>query len=434
MGYTAPAVKPPAMSDHFARRSPSVIRLAQIEFMKRRDGVEAINLAIGNVSLPMHPAMSRRMRALGKGSPHARGVVRYTPSVGTEEANRAFLNTIAAGGFPTRGLYSQVTDGGSQAMELAVLGTCGRVKGRHRPLMLIDPHYTNYIAMAQRTGVRMVSIRRELRDDGTFTLPDFGDIERALRRHRPGAIVVIPYDNPSGQFTPQRDLDRLARLATTHDCWIVSDEAYRQLVYTGERPSSVWGASAARGRRISIESTSKVWNACGLRVGALVTDNARFHEQSVAEYTSNLCANALGQHIFGAIAHEPASRLRGWFDRQRAYYRKLMGDFARALQRRIPGIVVSRPDAALYSVVDVRKVARPGFDAMEFVRYCARRGRARVGGRELTLLVAPMEGFFLSRRDLAKTMMRLAYVESPERMRLVPELFERLLRGFERGD
>ena len=89
----------PPLSKHFASRKPSALRLAQIEFMKRGDNCAAVNTAIGNVSLPMHPAMQRRMRALGeKGSPFERGVVPYSATVGSEETQRAFLNVIASSG------------------------------------------------------------------------------------------------------------------------------------------------------------------------------------------------------------------------------------------------------------------------------------------------------------------------------------------------
>ncbi|MHC4607257.1 MAG: aminotransferase class I/II-fold pyridoxal phosphate-dependent enzyme, partial [Planctomycetota bacterium] len=213
-------MKKPVLSDHYSNRQPSALRVAQIEFMKRTDRVEAVNVAIGNVSLPMHPAMKRRMHNLRKG-PHGKGVVGYTPTVGVPEANKAFLGIIASCGFPVKNLHSQITDGGSQAMELAILGACGRVKGKHRPLMLIDPNYTNYISMAERLGVRMVSIQRELKEDGTFAMPDLSGIERAMRKHRPGAIVVIPYDNPCGQFFDQKTLNRLARLAVKYNLWII---------------------------------------------------------------------------------------------------------------------------------------------------------------------------------------------------------------------
>ena len=89
----------PELSAHYEGRKPSAIRLAQIEFLKRKDGVDAVNTAIGNVSLPMHPAMQARMRSLGDGeSPFADGVVKYTPTVGTEEACRAMLHIIDSSG------------------------------------------------------------------------------------------------------------------------------------------------------------------------------------------------------------------------------------------------------------------------------------------------------------------------------------------------
>ncbi|MCH7810397.1 MAG: pyridoxal phosphate-dependent aminotransferase, partial [Chloroflexi bacterium] len=92
------------ISDHFASRQPSPIRQAQILFAERadRDEIEVINLAIGNVSLPMHPAMRQRMATLAAaGSPFENGVVKYSPSVGTDEAQAAFINIIASTGANT---------------------------------------------------------------------------------------------------------------------------------------------------------------------------------------------------------------------------------------------------------------------------------------------------------------------------------------------
>lgn len=51
----------PKLSNYFTTKQPSALRMAQMEFAKRTDGVEAINVSIGNVSLPMHPAMQERM-------------------------------------------------------------------------------------------------------------------------------------------------------------------------------------------------------------------------------------------------------------------------------------------------------------------------------------------------------------------------------------
>jgi len=106
----------PQMSAHFQSRMPSAIRLAQIRFMERKEKAAVVGVAIGNVSLPTHPAMQKRMFNLNAPeSPFKDGVVKYTATVGFEETNRAFLNIIASSGFNTDGLYSQITDGGSQA-------------------------------------------------------------------------------------------------------------------------------------------------------------------------------------------------------------------------------------------------------------------------------------------------------------------------------
>ncbi len=448
----------PLLSDYFSGRVPSVIRLAQIEFARRREEekepIEAINVAIGNVSLPMHPAMIARMKSLGsEESPFKTGVVKYTPTVGVEETRRAFLNIIASSGFDTGKLYVQITDGGSMAMEIVVVGLLGGAGSSERPLLVIDPAYTNYVAFARRLGRGIVSVRRVLDENGKFSLPSIEEIEEAIEQHKPAALLVIPYDNPSGQLYDYESLGELARLCVKYNMWMISDEAYRELYYTepggvsgnewgnqvtgGKRVVSIWGLSdklvpGIEGRRISIETASKVWNACGLRIGAIVTDNEDFHEKAVAEATANLCPNALGQYIFGALAHESKEGLKRWYEKQRNYYRKMMMSFFKKMNEVLPGVIVSEPAASIYSVVDVRNIVDDNFDAYEFVMYCAREGKVKINDASYTLLVAPMEGFYrqMGNRKVGKTQMRIAYVETPDRMELVPLLFKELLVAY----
>ena len=429
----------PALSAHFASRQPSVVRLAQIEFAKRQDDVAALNVAIGNVSLPMHPAMQVRMRTLGEpDSPFAGGVVGYSATVGLGETNEAFLNIIAASGCDTSGLHSQVTDGGSQAMELVVVGCCGPAGSDEKPLLLIDAAYTNYKSFAERVGRATVSITRNLGDDGRFTLPDTDAIAATIAATGPGAMVVIPYDNPTGQYYGRETLVELARLCVEHDLWLISDEAYRELHYTGDEAVSVWSLTedevpGITGRRISIETSSKVWNACGLRIGALVTDNAEFHARAVAENTAGLCSNVIGQHIFGGLAKESHEDLRKWFADQRAYYGAMLEDFTRRTRDLLPGVIVSSPDASIYSVVDFRNIAPAGFDALEFVLFCAREGYVDIGGRRRTLLTAPMAGFYSApagEPNPGRTQLRIAYVAPPAEMAQVPELLAGLFKEY----
>jgi len=413
---------------------PSVIRQAQIVFSQRtdKDSIQVVNLAIGNVSLPMHPAMQTRMNELGN-SRFSDGIVKYTPSAGTQEARAAFLNIISAEGIDTSKLFSMITDGGSAAMELMMLGVCG--PSALRPLMLLDPAYTNYIEFSKRLSIPVVTAYREIHDDGIFAFLNLNSIESCIEKNHPTALLVIPYDNPTGQFLPKGTLSELARLCAKHGLWLVSDEAYRPLYYGQEESSSIWAISeqdvpGVSGIRISIESSSKVWNACGLRIGSLITDNKEFHAKAISEYTANLCANALGQEIFGALAHETQHDIQQWYKMQQNYYRSIMVSLRKNLIKELPGLIVTEPEAAIYFIIDFKNICDPSFDANSFVHYCASQGKVALDGNTYTLLLAPMNGFY-SEPDKGKTQMRVAMVESPSLMEKTPHLLAELYSTYQ---
>ncbi len=432
----------PILSRHFESRTPSDVRLAQMKYDEREVKPQAvINVGIGNVSLPTNPAMQKRMFNLGAPeSPFANGVLRYTGTAGTAECQDAFRNILNCEGFDTSKLNFIVTDGGSTGMELLLIGVCGDAGTSDRPLLMIDPAYTNYISFAERLGRKTVTVKRHLSDEGKFSLPELDKIEETIKAHNPGALLVIPYDNPTGQLYDYATLKELAKLCVKYNMWMVSDEAYRELYYDDKSELvSVWGLSDAdvpgiEGRRISIETSSKVWNACGLRIGAMVTDNEEFNTRCTAEYTANLCANAIGQYIFGALAHESKESIAAWAKGLREYYKEQLFKVYNGLKEKEPKLIVSSPDASIYSVIDVRNVVKPGFDAIDFVLYCAQKGSVNVDGVETTLLVAPLKGFYdipAGAENPGSTQFRISFVETPENMSKVPELFVSLLRQFE---
>ncbi len=429
-------MKEASLSSHFLSRRPSPIREAQILFARRadRDRIRVINVAIGDVRRPMHPAMRERLFGLDRpGSPFSDGIVGYSSSAGTDEARAAVLNVIAAAGVAIDGLQPVVTDGGSQAMELMLLGVAGPAAGR--PVLMLDPTYTNYRDLARRLAVPTVSVRRELSPDGVFVPPDPACIEGLVRDARPVALVILPADNPTGQLLSQESIRAYARICVDHGMWLVSDEAYRQLQFLSGAAPTIWrlderDVPGIHGRRIGIESASKLFNACGLRVGALVTDDAEFHARAVAEATATLCANVVGQYVFGALAHVPAAEITAWIDEQRRGYARAIERVAGAIASALPGAIVTRPEASLYAVVDVRRLVPDDFTARAFVCHCAERGRVAVDGVDHTLLVAPMDGFYGAGDEAGRTQMRLALVASDEDLATVPRLFAELLREY----
>lgn len=425
----------PKLSNHFLSNEPSAIRTAQQLYLDRTDKVDAINAAIGNVSLPMHPAMQRRMFELDQvNSPFRHGIVKYTSTKGTDEANAAVKNVLKASGINTKSLFTQITEGGSAAMELVILG----IADQGDKILMIDPAYTNYASMAKRTGRKIVTVSRSLKENGEFELPDFEAVEEVIEKVKPKAIIIIPFDNPTGQFMSKQTLINFAKLAVKHNMWLVSDEAYRELYYKDEDDLSIWSldnyqVKNIEGRRISIESASKVWNACGLRIGALVSDNQRFIEKSIAENTANLCPNAIGQYIYASLANETTNSLKTWFGAQKKYYKAVVKNLGTSLQKRMPQLIISNPDSALYCVLDFKLVEKH-FNAIDFAKFSASVGKVKLKEKPYTLLFSPMSGFYsMSPKDdnPGTSQIRLSYVETPERIKLIPELLEGLLFQFQ---
>tara|TARA_B100000073_G_scaffold336176_1_gene330638 strand:+ start:106 stop:1404 length:1299 start_codon:yes stop_codon:yes gene_type:complete len=427
-------MKKPILSKHFQDRSPSAIRSAQILFSERKDkdNIRVINLSIGNISLPMYPAMKNRLKQLGK-EIFSDGVIKYTPTVGSDIARKSFINILQASEIDTSNLFVNITDGGSSSMELMMLGTSG--PSSTRPIMLLDPAYTNYIEFAKRLNISIITCNREIKNDGSFKNIDLKNIKNSIYKYNPSALVVIPYDNPSGQFISQKILEEIAKICVENNIWMVSDEAYRPLYYLKEYDeSSIWKITddvvpGILGRRISIESASKVWNACGLRIGGIITDNENFHKKAVSEYTANLCANTIGQEIFGVLAHESHENIRKWYNEQIIYYQSIFKHLKENLLKQIPGLIVTDPESAIYCIIDFKNICNKNFDAENFVKYCARQGKVKFGNLFYTILLAPMSGFY-TKKNNGKTQLRLSIVESEDLMKKTPAILAKLYQDY----
>lgn len=425
----------PKLSKHFQTRKPSSIRQAQIIFSKRldREDVEVINLAIGNISLPMYPAMKKRLNTLSN-LHFKEGIVKYTPTVGTDEARAAFLNILLSENIKIDGIECLITDGGSAAMEIMLLGVCG--PSSKKPILLLDPTYTNYTEFCNRLSIPFITTKRKLNDKGSFNSLDLKKIEKLIKKEKPAGIIVIPYDNPSGQYLNQDTLIEISKICVNNNIWIISDEAYRSLYFNqveGEC-SSIWRISESQvpgisKRRISIESASKVWNACGLRIGALLTDNKGFHESATSEYTANLSANSIGQMIFGALANESIIDLQLWYKKQRKYYSDIMFKVRSNLLNDLPGLIVSKPEAAIYFILDFKKICKENFNAEVFTQFCAEKGKVLIEEKKYTLLLAPMNGFYKNSKH-GKTQLRLAVVEPSEKMFMTSKVLKKLYIDF----
>ena len=122
-------------------------------------------------------------------------------------------------------------------MELVTLGVADAMA---RPILFIDAVYTNYLTMARRTSRKTTSIQRTLNASGIFSFPSPESIRQTIETEKPSAIVIIPYDNPTGQLYSRETMIMIANLCVKYDMWLVSDEAYRELYYTDSQTISIW--------------------------------------------------------------------------------------------------------------------------------------------------------------------------------------------------
>ena len=428
----------PALSEHYQNRKPSAIRKAQILFNSRKDknDICVINLAIGNISLPMHTAMIERMSSLSSShSPFNKGIVKYTNSEGVRDCQKAFIKSINAE-LPELNQHNNlnciITDGGSQAMELMLLGVCG--PGKKNKILINDPAYTNYIEFANRLNIPTSVVTRTLNINERFDDISLEAIQKIIDIDSPAGILIIPGDNPTGQHISQELIDSLAKVCIDNDMWLISDEAYRNLYYDKNEFSSIWAIDenlypGIVGKRISIESASKMWNACGLRIGALVTDNNSFFKGAVSEYTANLCANSIGQYIFSSISELSINEINDWFRVQRNYYYKQMISLRIELKKYLPNLIISKPESALYLVIDFKNMVSSKFDILHFIEYCALKGKFKIEEKFYTLLLAPMKGFYQS-NDMGKTQARIAIVEPEKLIKKTPIVLTKLLEDY----
>ncbi len=434
-------------SNFFNSIKPSGLRMAQIMFEKRVEKsiknneapIEAVNVAIGSVSLKTHPKMLERYLNPQDES-LKNGIWRYGETHGTHKANEAFLNIVKSflpENYKTA-LYSIVEEGGSAVMRSVVLGVCGDAGKEEKPLLVMNPTYTNYKAVTEELGRKIVAITRPLDRKGNFGNISIKEIEKAVKQYKPGALLIIPYDNPSGQLMRQKTINTYAKICMENGIFLVSDEAYRGLYYIDEEAPSIWKVTNKdvpniedAKLRISIESLSKTFNSCGLRMGALITDNEDFRDKAMAANTTYLCPSVIDQHIVEALAEESKEEIQKWISSLKNYYKKILDNLYEGFTKKLPGIIISRPESSIYSVVDVRNIAKPGFEAEKFVTFCAEKGEVPINGKRMTLLVSPMWGFYNVKENPGHTQMRIACVAPEWKMNLVPELFAELFKQYE---
>lgn len=393
----------PSISDKGRAMPSSPIRkLAPYADEAKRKGRKVYHLNIGQPDIPTPEVALNAIRNLGS------KVIEYSHSAGNESYRRklaAFYRNI---GINIEYTDLLITTGGSEAIHFA-LNSC---VNPGEEVITPEPFYANYNGFATSAGIKIVPVTSSITDD--FALPPITEIEKKITALTKGIIICNP-NNPTGYLYSRDELLQLRDIVKKYDLFLFSDEAYREFCYDGAEHFSALNLGGVDENTVMLDSVSKRYSECGVRIGALVTRNREIISTALKYAQARLSPPGLGQ-VAGEASIDTPPEYFSEVNREYTARRNYMVD---ALNR-IPGVVCPRPKGAFYTVVKL-----PVDDTDRFAQWILEEFEYR----NQTVMIAPASGFY-STPGLGKNEARIAYVLKIEDLKNAMEVLEEALKVY----
>jgi aspartate aminotransferase len=358
-------------------------RLMPIADEAKRRGIQVYHLNIGQPDLETPAPMRERLRLLEKEKVYA-----YTPSGGTPEYLASLLKYYAGCGIPLGIDELIATTGGSEAILFALMACAGEGD----EALVVEPFYTNYSAFATMAGVRLSALTTRVEDG--FHLPPREVWEKAATP-RTRLVLLCNPNNPTGTVYGPEELSMVAEFCRVHGLFFVCDEVYREFVYDGRRSLSALQLPGFEDLVIVVDSLSKRYSACGIRLGSLATRNRDVYQACLRMAQGRLSPPGLAQFVAVGAAQLPPDYTLGVV----AEYERRRDVLYRGLKE-VPGVFLTKPEGAFYFVARL-----PIEDCDDFASWLL--SDFALDGS--TVMVAPARGFYAS-PGLGAGEVRIAYV------------------------
>ena len=378
----------PEISKLGARMPSSPIRkLAPLADAAKKEGVKVYHLNIGQPDLP---TPQKALDALGQ---IKRKTLEYSPSEGYIGLREKLVGYYGRFGLQVRADEIIITTGGSEAILLGLMSCLDP----EDEIVMVEPGYANYISFARTAHLAVKTVTSRIEDG--FKLPPVEEFEKAITP-RTKAILLCNPSNPTGYvYTPQ-ELQQIKEIVVRHNLFLFSDEVYREFVYNGKPYLSALSLGIPE-HVVMIDSVSKRYSECGIRVGMLVTHNKDVHDTVMKFCQARLSPPLLGQLVAEASIEGTEEYSRACFEEYKA-----RRDFFIQGLNQIPGVFSPVPEGAFYTVASL-----PVEDAEAFCRWMLTDFRYK--GE--TVMVAPAAGFYET-PGLGKNQVRMAYVLKKEEL------------------
>jgi aspartate aminotransferase len=368
----------------------------------RGRGIHIYHLNIGQPDLDTPEPMRARLKAMRD------TVFAYTPSGGTPEYVATVQAYYAGLGIGLEADEIIATTGGSEALLFAFLACAGEGD----EALVVEPFYTNYSAFATMAGVTLVPLTSHAEDG--FHLPPRAAWEKVVTPRTRMVLLCNP-GNPTGTVYTADELAMVAEFCRAHGLFLIADEVYREFVYDGLQAHSALTLAGSEDLVIVVDSQSKRYSACGIRLGCLVSRNRDVTQAAMKMAQGRLSAPGLAQIVALGARELGPEYTRGVVTE----YQKRRDVLFEGLSR-IPGVFLRKPEGAFYFIARL-----PVDDAEEFARWLL----ADFAHKGATVMVAPAQGFYAT-PGLGRQEVRIAYVLKEADLRAAVDILAAALPAY----
>ena len=335
-------------------------------------------------------------------------VIEYSHSAGFENYRKGLAQYYNNLGIKIDYNDLLVTTGGSEAL-LFALNSCLDADDE---IIIPEPFYANYNGFSKSAGVIVKPITTSI--DNGFSLPEIDDFEKLITS-RTKAILICNPGNPTGYLYSKEELDRLKNLVIKYDLFLIADEVYREFCYDGHEHYSILNIPELDQHSIVIDSTSKRYSMCGIRVGCMVSKNNEVIATALKFAQARLSPPTFGQIAAEAALQTPSS----YFDSVISEYVKRRDILVEGLNN-IDGVVCPKPNGAFYAIAKL-----PVDDSDKFAQWILQ--DFDLNGE--TVMIAPASGFY-STYGLGKDQVRIAYVLNEHSLRKAINCIDQALKVY----
>ena len=382
--------------------SSPIRKLTPLANNAKARGIKVYHLNIGQPDLPTPESALDAVRKID------RKVLEYSPSQGFLSLRKKLAEYYSKYRIELSPDDIIVTSGGSEAVLFAFLSCLNPGD----EIIIPEPAYANYMAFAVSAGAVIKTVPSSI--ETGFALPPVEKFEELITE-RTKAILICNPNNPTGYLYSRKEMNQIRDLVKKYDLYLFSDEVYREFIYTGSPYISAFHLDGLEENVVLIDSVSKRYSECGIRIGALVTKN-----KAVRDAVMKFCQARLSPPLLGQIVAEAS--IEGTEEYSADVYeqyverRKCLIDGL----NKIPGVYSPIPMGAFYTVARI-----PVDDAEKFCAWCL----TDFDYEGETIMMAPGNGFYAT-PGMGRDEVRIAYALNIDDLKRAVVILEKALETY----